>query len=681
MLALALFGSCAAASSAFAHGTTKVVRYHGYAIVVPAAWPVFDLSKHPSVCVRFDRHAVYLGAPSADQSCPDHAVGRTEAILVQPLTGHFAAASEPALPQVSNAGAERGDGTSVQFSVPARGIAVTATWAGDPQIIKHALRLHSLHQAPAAAARAASASATAAKAKGRTASAVYTGLGFDACSAPSTGHMSAWTSSSYRAVGVYIGGTNMACSQSNLNSGWVSTESAAGWHLVPTYVGLQAPSNGCGCASINPGQASAEGSAAASDAVSRAQAIGIGSGSPIYYDMENYTRNSRNTSAVLNFLSAWTSKLHADGYKSGVYSNADSGIRDLVAARGSGVAEPDDIWFADWNGEKTTSTSYVPAGDWSNHQRLHQYEGGHNETHGGVTINVDSNYLDGATAGGSAPSIPDGTFVQVSGTDSIFRIAGGAPLFVSNWNAVGGPQPYTVISQGQFDALRSVPLGGTFLETEAGDLYRVAGGAPLFVSNQTLFPAAKPVVIDQWDLDNISNPLAHLREVPKNGTFLTTTAGRHYRVAGGAPIYFRRWSLFGGVHPSVKIDPWDISNTSNPLAHLSRKPANGTIVEGLPTRAFWIFKAGYRRTTAKSRAAVAVGTAGLAAFPAVPCVVPSLRRMTENQVKHALLKADCRLGKVRRLPHASSGVQYVTRQDPRPNSKHPAGYLVAITLA
>ena len=53
--------------------------------------------------------------------------------------------------------------------------------------------------------------------------------------------MSAWGASGYRAIGVYIGGTNMACAQPNLNSAWVSGQSAAGWHLIPIYVGLQAP--------------------------------------------------------------------------------------------------------------------------------------------------------------------------------------------------------------------------------------------------------------------------------------------------------------------------------------------------------------------------------------------------------------------------------------------------------
>ena len=36
--------------------------------------------------------------------------------------------------------------------------------------------------------------------------------------------------------------------------------------------------------------------------------------------------------------------------------------------------------------------------DWANHQRLHQYRGGHNDTYGGAELNVDSDYVDAATA-------------------------------------------------------------------------------------------------------------------------------------------------------------------------------------------------------------------------------------------------------------------------------------------
>jgi hypothetical protein len=510
--------------------------------------------------------------------------------------------------------------------------------------------------------------------------------------------MSAWNQSPYRALGIYIGGTNMACSQPNLTGGWVSAETAAGWHLIPTYVGLQAPNNSCGCAAINPGRASAEGTAAAREAMERAGALGLGPGNPIYYDMEGYARGGSNTSAVLAFLAAWTSALHGAGYKSGVYSNADSGISDLVAAKGSGYNEPDDIWIAEWNGAHNTATPYVPSGEWSEHARIHQYEGAHNRTYGGVTINVDGDFLDAATAGPStavaAISIADGTYVQVTGSQDMYRIAGGAPLFVSPeyWGTLGGSPvstgtlggpPVSTITAQQFAQLNLVPYEGTLLEdASSGALYTVAGGAPLLVNEPSLFASVQPVRIDHWDLENIGNPAAHLNAVPENGTFLKTTSGSLYRVAGGTPFPMTSWSVFGGVRPFVTVDPWDLANIFNPQAHLSEKPADGTVVEGLPSRSYWVFSGGTRTLSSPNEAAVQVPDSGLAAFPAPPCVVPRLRRLTLPQAKQALRRGDCGLGKVtmpkrRRRGHAQLRV---INQTPRAPSTHTAAFAVRISL-
>ena len=408
---LAFVWGGAGTAVASARGETKVVRYRGYSVVVPAGWPVFNLSANPTVCVRFNRNAVYLGQPGSEQRCPAHSVGRTEAILIEPLTGRDAsAAAARAVAPTTEPKAEGGQSFSSQLTVPAHGVTVTTTWREDPAIVERALGTPGLPPAPAAATPAAAAAAAAATviapsagARARVASAtaigdpVYTGLGFDPCSAPSVSQMSAWGSSPYRAVGIYVGGTNVACSQPNLTTAWIAGEVAAGWHLIPTYVGLQAPGNSCGCVSINPSQAAAEGAAAATDAVSHAQALGIGTGKPIYFDMEAYTPGGSTTLAVLAFLGAWTAQLHADGYQSGVARG--SGVSDLVAQVSTGYEEPDDIWFADWNGEETTSSSYIPSGDWSDHERLHQYDGGENVSYGGVTINIDGDYLDGATVG------------------------------------------------------------------------------------------------------------------------------------------------------------------------------------------------------------------------------------------------------------------------------------------
>jgi hypothetical protein len=60
----------------------KTVEYRGYAIRVPASWPVYSLSKDPSQCVRYDVNAVYLGTPGANQKCPAHLVGRADTVSI-----------------------------------------------------------------------------------------------------------------------------------------------------------------------------------------------------------------------------------------------------------------------------------------------------------------------------------------------------------------------------------------------------------------------------------------------------------------------------------------------------------------------------------------------------------------------------------------------------------------------
>jgi hypothetical protein len=352
-LALALLSFSPAGAGA------RAIHFDGKRVDVPAHWAVYRLAKHPGMCVRLDRRVVYLGTPAANQRCPVNVIGGRRAILIEPRAQHVAAR-------------------------------------------------------PASAARAsASPLAPRANAKASAASGIFTGLGFDACTAPSSRSMSAWTSSPYRALGVYIGGDNRGCSQPNLTAAWVSAQSAAGWHLIPTYVGLQAPTSSCGsCAKIVASQAAAQGTAEAISAVEDAGAIGMGPGTPIYFDMESYTPTTSATGAVLTFLSAWTTKLHSLGYVSAVYSSSSSGIADLAAAAGSGAAEPDALWVANWNGRQDTVDPNLPSNLWAQHQRLHQYRGGHDETYGGVTINIDNNYLDGPTFGA-------GTLPPVGGDDPV----------------------------------------------------------------------------------------------------------------------------------------------------------------------------------------------------------------------------------------------------------------------
>jgi hypothetical protein len=230
---------------------------------------------------------------------------------------------------------------------------------------------------------------------------LYAGLGFDTCEAPSLTTLQAWLASPYRALGIYIGGANRACTNAQLSASWVASAEGIGWAIAPLYVGLQAPCGSQGGLSvISPQAAAGEGTSAADDAIASASQLGLPAGSPIYFDMEGYALDNPGcTQTVQTFLSAWVAELHNQGYLAGVYGSAGSTMRDLQALTTTSSA-PDDVWIADWNGDTSVfGDPYVSDGLWTDHQRIHQFSGGHHETYGGITLDIDGDSLDGAVVG------------------------------------------------------------------------------------------------------------------------------------------------------------------------------------------------------------------------------------------------------------------------------------------
>lgn len=411
IIAILLTAAGPAAAAVAAHPRWRTVTYAGVSLRVPASWPVLDLARHPRTCPRLDVHAVYLGAPGPAPLCPAGLAGKTTAVLVEPArtgspdlrqaTRRVVIGGRPARTSPDAARTH-----TIIDVLPSAGVEISLSYGGSPALARSVEKTIAISGRARARALAEPGPVRPAAAQG-----VVKGKGFDTCAAPSAATMADWRASPYRSVGIYIGGVNRACAQASLTPGWIRAIQAGGWHYFPLYVGLQAPCvAGFGDETIKAGDAVAEGRAAADDAVIQAADLGIPAGTPIIYDMEAYGGGCAAT--VTAFLSAWDARLHAKGYSAGIYESF-SNVGDLVGAAGQ-MTEPDVIHYADWDGHATTASPYMPASMWTHDQRIHQYSGGHDETYGGATLDIDKDKLDvvlnGTAAGGGG-----------TGTHSQFR--------------------------------------------------------------------------------------------------------------------------------------------------------------------------------------------------------------------------------------------------------------------
>ena len=146
--------------------------------------------------------------------------------------------------------------------------------------------------------------------------------------------------------------------------------------------------------------------------------------------MEAYrTDDAACRAGVLAFMSAWTARLHDLGYHSGFYSSMGSGGADQVANYAApGYVRPDYLNFARWDGAATLADVAIPDAYWSPHRRMKQYAGGHQETWGGVTINIDNDYVDfGLAAGPQAGRLQPQRLAGRAGPDVEQRQPGRLP--------------------------------------------------------------------------------------------------------------------------------------------------------------------------------------------------------------------------------------------------------------
>lgn len=247
---------------------------------------------------------------------------------------------------------------------------------------------------------------------------------FDACHMGGVSTMQTWWDSSpYKIVGLYLGGvaypSDPPVDCSIITIDWVQQVRNMGWSFIPTWVGPQAP-----CTSYAPEKRMDEdpavtylqGRQEAYSASLAATSLGLtdaDGGTIIYYDMEAYGGDEACRAAVASFVNGWTERLHELGNQSGVYGGSCSSYaRDWVTLDNP----PDNVWLAYWTEEEYDPYQTVwnlPCFSndyYTNHQRIKQYTGGHDESWGGKQLQIDSDVADAQVAmpvfplGGSLPT-------------------------------------------------------------------------------------------------------------------------------------------------------------------------------------------------------------------------------------------------------------------------------------
>ncbi|MGW6709220.1 glycoside hydrolase domain-containing protein [Streptomyces sp. NPDC054956] len=382
----------------------RTVDYRGLRLTVPAGWRVVHLDRNPEACLRLDLPTLYLGPAGTQGECgaARAAAPRADTLHLEPLEGAPPRADIPTvggdegdpLPKV------RGDSNELRYTLRRAGLMATVSYGTTPEAVRAVLtRARSLE--PAAAPGPVPVVPVGVIGGPRaTAQEPFTGEGFDACTAPSQRTMDAWRADSpFGAVGVYIGGRARACAQPQLTAGWVNRQAAAGWHLMPIWVGPQPWSSSATGLSTDPSEANEQGRAEAEGAAHAAAALGLAEGTVLYNDLENYTDRATWDAPVVAYLTAWTVRLHELGYGAAAYVSASSGAKALSAHYAQAPdSMPDVLWVARWNGSASVTDADLglPAGtgQWAGARRAHQFRGDHDATYGDVTLNIDRSWLE-----------------------------------------------------------------------------------------------------------------------------------------------------------------------------------------------------------------------------------------------------------------------------------------------
>ncbi|MFC9299009.1 DUF1906 domain-containing protein [Streptomyces sp. NPDC057011] len=397
----------------------RTIDYAGLRLTVPADWRIVDLDLDPDACLRLDLPTLYLGRAGTQSRCTGRAaVSRADTLHLEPLDGAPERADVPTITVDSGAalpeGPPRTDSNELRYALTRPGVMATVSYGAAPDAVRRVLaRARAITPTAPGPRRPAEPALADGGDTPRTAQAPFTGEGFDACTAPAQRSMDTWRADSpFGAIGIYIGGRARACAQPQLTADWVRRQADAGWHLMPIWVGPQPWHSSSTGLSTDPSEADAQGRSAADGAAAAAESLGLPRDTVLYNDLEGYTDRDTWDAPVVAYLTAWTVRLHELGHRSAAYVSAGSGAKALSAHyHQAPEAMPDVLWVARWNDSPTVGDADMglPEGtpQWAGRRRAHQFRGDHNATYGGVTINIDRNWVDiDPSAIGAGPLLP-----------------------------------------------------------------------------------------------------------------------------------------------------------------------------------------------------------------------------------------------------------------------------------
>jgi hypothetical protein len=176
----------------------------------------------------------------------------------------------------------------------------------------------------------------------------------------------------------------------------------------------------------------------------------------------------------------------------------------------------------------------------------------------------------------------DGTVVRNYGSGAIYVVAGGFPFAVTSLSNV----PYTTWTNVDGSAissqLRSQPGDGTVVRNyTTGAVYVVSGGAPLAIMSMNSIPYTNFTNIDGWGITN------QLRQYPTDGSVIVDfNTSVVYVVAGGSPMAVNSFGNIPPVTSMAYVDDWAVHN------QLRQYPANGTVIRNYVSGAISVIAGG-----------------------------------------------------------------------------------------